>query len=312
MRRFLVAGESIIDVVNDGGGARELPGGSPANVAVGLGRLGNDVALWTHLGDDPAGDLLSDHLTSSGVELPAPRSGTTSRAIAEIRPDGSARYTFAVEWPGGPAPAGDALHLHTGSIAALLEPGAADVERLLRDRRATTTISYDPNIRPALVGDCGDRVERIVALSDVVKASDEDLAWLHPGLPPIDAARRWLALGPALVCVTRGAEGAVAVAAGAAVEVPPVPVEVVDTVGAGDAFMSGLLDALHTRDLLGAAARTRLSDIGAADLHEVLSHAALVAALTVARAGAAPPTRTELTTLESRRRAGPAAGECLP
>ncbi|AEV84761.1 fructokinase [Actinoplanes sp. SE50] len=298
MRRFLVVGESILDVISDE--QRELPGGSPANVAVGLGRLGNDVGLWTHLGADPAGDLLRAHLTGSGVDLLAPIAGVTSRALAAIQPDGSARYDFAVEWPrwpGGPAPAETARHLHTGSIAALMAPGGGDVERLLVDRRDAMTVSYDPNIRPALIGDpddCRTRVESIVAGSDVVKASDEDLAWLYPGMPALNAARHLLALGPALVCVTLGAQGALAIAGEVQVTVPPVAVSVVDTVGAGDAFMSGLLDGLGERGLLGAAARPRLHAITGEDLRAVLSHAALVAGLTVARAGATPPTRAEL------------------
>jgi fructokinase len=300
MRPFLIVGESILDVIDASGTCRELPGGSPANVAVGLARLGHDTGLWTHLGADAAGVLLRGHLTGSGVGLLAPITGVTSQARAEIQPDGSARYDFAVEWPrwpGGPAAGETAAHLHTGSIAALLPPGAGDVGTLLRERRATTTISYDPNIRPSLIGDpdtCRTRVESLVAVSDVVKASDEDLAWLYPGVPALDAARRWQASGPALVCVTLGAHGAFAVTAKAHVTVPPVAVTVADTVGAGDSFMSGLLDALWTRRALGAAARPRLHALTDGDIHRVLSHAALVAAITVSRTGAAPPTREEL------------------
>ncbi|GAA4965973.1 carbohydrate kinase family protein [Actinoplanes utahensis] len=300
MTRFLVVGETILDVIGTPPEQRELPGGSPANVAVGLGRLGHDVALWTHVGADPAGALLRGHLTASRVTLPAAAAGVSSRAIAELAADGSARYEFAVEWPrwpDGPAPDADADHLHTGSIAALMPPGADDVVALVRERRPGTTVSYDPNIRPSLVGpagECRTRVEEIVAAADVVKASDEDLAWLYPGASPADIARRWLALGPALVAVTLGADGAFAVAGGRHVTVAPVPVTVADTVGAGDAFMSGLLDGLHRRDLLGAAARPDLYAIGAPRLHEVLSHAALIAAITVSRPGAAPPTREEL------------------
>ncbi|BCJ47717.1 ribokinase [Actinoplanes ianthinogenes] len=293
-------GESILDVISSSSEERALPGGSPANVAVGLGRLGNDVGLWTHLGADPDGDLLRAHLTGSGVELLAPIAGVTSRALATLQPDGSAHYDFTVDWPrwpGGPAPEAAAEHLHTGSIAALMAPGGGDVEQLLRDRCTAATISYDPNIRPSLVDDaaaCRIRVEAIAAISDVVKASDEDLAWLYPGTRTLDAARHLLGLGPALVCVTLGAEGAVAVTGRDEVAVPRVAVDVADTVGAGDAFMSGLLDALWERGLLGVAGRARLRAISGEDVRAVLSHAALVAALTVARAGAAPPTRAEL------------------
>lgn len=305
MRHFLVVGESILDVIsqldqgNDYSG-HEAPGGSPANVAVGLGRLGHDVGLWTHIGVDAAGTLLRDHLVGAGVELLAPTAGVTSQAVATIQSDGSARYDFAVDWPrwpSGVAAAVTAPHLHTGSLAALLAPGADDVTQLLHERRATTSISYDPNIRPALVGaagDCRGRVEGIIALSDIVKASDEDLAWLYPGVGTTEAAQHWLMLGPAMVCVTLGSDGALAMTRNGYVDVPRVPVTVVDTVGAGDAFMSGLLDALWVRKLLGASARPRLQAVDNDELRDVISHAALVAALTVARAGAAPPTRTEL------------------
>jgi fructokinase len=301
VNRFLVVGESILDVIEKPPAAvHASPGGSPANVAVGLGRLGHAVSLWTHLGADAPGTLLRDHLAGSGVELLAPVAGVTSQALATIQPDGSARYDFSVDWPrwpGGVAPVTPADHLHTGSLAALMTPGADDVEQLMRRRRAATTVSYDPNIRPALAGtpdECRARVKRLVALSDVVKASDEDLARLYPGAEPLGAARRWLASGPALVCVTLGANGAVAITDDGYAAVPRVAVDVADTVGAGDAFMSGLLDALGTRQLLGVPARPRLRAVGSDELREVLSHAALVAALTVTRTGATPPTREEL------------------
>ncbi|MEU4419658.1 carbohydrate kinase [Actinoplanes sp. NPDC024001] len=304
MRPFLVVGEAILDVISESGHDRELPGGSPANVAAGLGRLGHQVGLWAHIGADHAGTVLREHLTASGVDLLAPVAGVSSRAHARIQPDGSARYEFTVDWPrwpGGPAPDEPAEHVHTGSIAALMPPGADDVEQLLRQRRAAATVSFDPNVRPSLIGSPDEsraRVETLVAASDVVKASDEDLAWLYPGVPPLDSARKWLALGPSLVCVTLGAEGAFAVAGDLDVAVPPVPVTVADTVGAGDAFMSGLLDALWERRLLGVEARLRLGAVTGETIRQVLSRAALVAAITVSRAGAAPPTAEEVSAWE--------------
>ncbi|MEV8105946.1 PfkB family carbohydrate kinase, partial [Streptomyces sp. NPDC088135] len=144
------------------------------------------------------------------------------------------------------------------------------------------------------------RVERCVALSDVVKASDEDLEWLYPGQEPERVAERWLATGPAVVLVTRGGDGALAVLPGGRVTVDALPTEVVDTVGAGDAFMSGTLHALAAHGLLGADGRERLRSLDRARTADVLRHAAASAAVTVARAGANPPDVAELATALAR------------
>ncbi len=160
-------------------------------------------------------------------------------------------------------------------------------------RRRGAAVTYDPNVRPHLQPDraaARTQVESAVALAHLVKTSEEDLAWLRPGEPVEDVARSWLELGPDVVVVTRGGDGSTAVTAGGEVSRPSVPVEVVDTVGAGDAFMSGLLDALDRRGLLTPAG------IVAAPLAEVLDDAALVAAVTCSRAGANPPRRAELAT----------------
>jgi fructokinase len=160
-------------------------------------------------------------------------------------------------------------------------------------------VSYDPNIRAALLGDRDRaevvrRVERCVGLSDLVKASDEDLDWLYPGDPAERVAERWLALGPAAVLVTRGGDGAEGFTANARAAVPAVAAAVVDTVGAGDSFMSATLDALAGRRLLGAAARPALAGLEAGALAAVLRHAAAAATVTVSRAGANPPDLAEL------------------
>ncbi|MGM7422243.1 PfkB family carbohydrate kinase, partial [Cellulosimicrobium sp. CpK407] len=161
------------------------------------------------------------------------------------------------------------------------------------------TITYDPNARPALMGDPADaraRIEALVALADVVKVSDEDLAWLVPGTDPVAVARDWLALGPALVVVTYGGEGALALTAAGEQRVTAPRVEVVDTVGAGDSFMGALLDGLWDAGLLGADRRDALRAVDTATLTRLLERCAAVAAVTVSRAGANPPRRAELTT----------------
>lgn len=252
----LVIGEALVDVViHPGQEPVDIPGGSPANVALGLARLGRDAELHCWIGTDERGKAVRAHLEASGVRLAAGADGAerTSTAQATIGEDRAATYVFDLDWnPPRPNLAdGEApLLVHTGSIAAILAPGAATVEQLLRETRATSTIAYDPNARPQLMGEPEDArrvVERLVALSDLVKCSDEDIAWLYGQDADLETVlRSWLEAGAAVVVVTRGKEGALALSAsGVRLEVPADPsVVVADTVGAGDSFMGGLEDAL--------------------------------------------------------------------
>jgi fructokinase len=297
----LVVGEALIDIVRrPDGTSAEHPGGSPANVALGLGRLGRRVWLLSHLGEDARGERARKHLAASGVALVpgTVTSGPTSTATAVLDDRGAASYEFVLDWHlpmDPPLPAARALH--TGSIAAFLPPGGDEVLDLVRRSAGRVTVSYDPNARPVLMGEAGDarsRVEQFVAVADVVKVSDEDLAWLEPGRDPADVAAAWLSLGPALVVVTRGPEGALGLCGDGLVEVPAPPVAVVDTVGAGDAFTAGLLDALLTADLLGAERSSALRGLSRTALARAVEHAGKVAAITCSRPGANPPTRSEL------------------
>jgi fructokinase len=171
-------------------------------------------------------------------------------------------------------------------------------------QRGRVTISYDPNVRPALLGTperARPGIEHLVALSDVVKVSDEDLHWLHPGRPDEEVARDWLARGPAVVVVTRGGQGVYAVTADLEVRRPATPIDLVDTVGAGDSFTSGLLDGLGRADLIGGARREALSAIDESSLVSILDDASLVAAITCSRPGADPPTRAEVEAAKSQQ-----------
>ena len=300
--RILITGEALTDIVVDADGARrEHPGGSPLNVAVALARLGHDAHLLTAIGDDARGDAIRAHLDESGVQLtPASvRPGRTSTAEAVLDAHGAATYTFDLIWDpdtAGLPEAPDAVH--TSSIAAVLEPGATTLSALLRSARGSSTISYDPNARPTLMGapeDVRARIEENIALSDVVKASDEDVAWLYGTEDVEDVAASWRDLGPSLTVLTRGGDGAVAFSASGRVQVAPVQVEVVDTVGAGDTFSAGILDALAAKGLLGADRREMLAAIPSDDLATVLRRAAALSAITVSRAGANPPWSHELT-----------------
>lgn len=302
-RRALVVGEALVDVVRRSDGSlAEHPGGSPANVALGLGRLGRGVDLLTWFGADDRGALLRRHLERSQVTV-APGSDSAPRtSVAEATLDdaGAATYTFDVTWEVPAiwtAPPTAPLVVHTGSIAAVLEPGAADVLRILEAHRDSATITYDPNLRPSLMPPAEATrpvVERLVALADVVKVSDEDLAWLEPDEHPLDVARRWADAGPALVVVTRGGQGATALTQGHEVDVAAPPVTVADTVGAGDSFMAGLVDGLWDAGLLGADGRAALRRVDEVTLRSVLSRCAEIAAITVSRPGADPPTAAEL------------------
>jgi fructokinase len=301
MTDFLVIGECVADIVRTPGRPDvPHPGGSPANVAYGLARLGRSTALLTQLGEDDAGELIGAHLRSAGVEVvtDGQHGVATPTAVVTLDAAGTASYDFSVDWTLRPVPVPAVPgHVHLGSIGAVHEPGASAAVALTARQRPHATVSYDPNVRPALFGDRAaavGRVERCVALADVVKASDEDAAWLYPGEPLDRVAARWLASGPAVVFVTLGAEGALAYARGLRVAQAPVRTEVADTVGAGDAFMAAVLDALKDLGATGTGGRAALDALGADAVRGVLRHAATAAALTVSRRGANPPDRAEL------------------
>jgi fructokinase len=297
----LVVGEALVDILVRADGAEtEHPGGSPLNVAIGLSRLGRDTHLLTRIGQDERGHSVLSHLASSGVRLVegSVLPVTTATAAATLAPDGSATYEFDLHWELGEAQLPTApLAVHTGSIAAVLEPGAPTVEKILRDHRGQATISNDPNARPLLMGDASsarERIESLVAVSDLVKVSDEDAAWLSPGESPEELAIRWLGLGPSVVVLTNGAAGMLGLCRAGRVEVPAERVTVSDTVGAGDSAMAALLDGLWQYDLLGGSAREALTSVSTQVLEHVVRHAARAAAITVSRPGADPPTRAEL------------------
>ncbi|WP_114202791.1 PfkB family carbohydrate kinase [Janibacter anophelis] len=301
----LVVGESLVDVVVRPDGSREEHvGGSPLNVAVGLARLGHPVSLATHLARDARGAVIGEHLAEAGVVL-TPGSDTavdTSTATATLDESGAATYSFDLDWrlPSLPETTG---HLHTGSIGALKPPGGVDALSAMAGAARTRTVSYDPNIRPDLFPDqelARDEVARRIAVSDVVKASDEDLQWLAgrslDDNEIADHLRAWCDAGPVLAVCTLGARGAlVLLPSGRRTTLRAHRVEVVDTVGAGDAFMSGLLSGLLDAGLLGGAdAKSRLHRARGQVLSDAVERGLAASAHTVARAGAQPPTRAEL------------------
>jgi fructokinase len=299
----LVIGEALIDVVRRPDGTETaLPGGSPANVAIGLGRLGRNVELLTWIALDDYGRMIREHLEASDVTLVRGSESAIHTPVATALLDeaGAAQYDFDLTWAVNPNAATTRKPhvVHTGSIGAILPPGASEVYRLLEQHRQTATITYDPNVRPALMGSritAGKQMARLLQLADLVKVSEEDLIWLEPDQAPNSTARNWLGLGPAIIVVTRGARGATAfIKDGRKVDVSAPFVSVADTVGAGDSFMAGLIDGLWSQGYLGAEHRNDLPMVTSDVITYVLNRCVGIAAITVSREGANPPTRAEL------------------
>jgi fructokinase len=304
---IVVAGDALMDLtptttVHGHLAYEPHPGGSCLNIAVGLGRLGVPTAFLARLSNDAFGQMLRDHLVASGVQSSyfIDTDDLTTLAAVHLR-DGEATYSFHALGAADrgllpehvlPLPAGSALHL--GSIALMLEPVASTLEALLRQEAGRRAISLDPNVRPSLIPDRETYLQRFegwLPLVDILKLSAEDLSWLYPDRSQAEVVAGWHAAGIPLVVVTHGEEGASASTRLATASVAAPSVAVVDTVGAGDAFMSGALAHLHER---GRLIRDALWSLDAAGLTELLETACLVAADTCTRAGAEPPRRPDL------------------
>jgi fructokinase len=313
----LVIGEALVDIVgtarpngsgagngsssgrNGKNGTKATPGGSPANVAVGLARLGLPTELVTRFGTDPYGDQLGAHLFGNGVQL-APGSVDpnfrTSTATATLDADGVASYQFDITWePPALSLSRGCPAVHTGSIATVLEPGAEAIRRFLGSlAEQPVTVTLDPNARPTITPDAESTwtaVRGLAALSDLVKLSDEDCEFLRPGSSPDEIAAELLSVDRTrCVVITRGGEGAIGISRTARVEVAAPAIEVIDTVGAGDSFMSALIAGLQARGLLGAV---RLELLDEEALRDVVDYAVKAAAITCTRHGADPPTAAE-------------------
>lgn len=291
---FVLVGEALVDIVVPVEGEHtDAPGGSPLNVAVGLSRLGVDTLLVTELGDDAYGKLVHDHVVGSGVRLdehsvvPGRRTNT---ATAHLDEHNAATYDFDLGWTLGPRalPAG-ARGLHVGSIGASLRPGRDAVVDLLDQAVAAGTfVSYDPNARPVFLPpapQAWEDMNQVAAHADLVKMSDEDVHAFAPDRTPAELAAHLLGNGRTrLVVITHGGRGAEAFTADGSVMVPSQPVDVVDTVGAGDSFMGALIAVTLDWGL----------DLDRDDATALLQAAHAVAGITCSRRGADPPTREEL------------------
>jgi fructokinase len=298
-----VIGEALVDLV-DSGDQRTFTAhlsGSPLNVAVGLARLGQPTELMARFSRDTFGRRLRRFAERNGVGVSAAVDAAQPATLAVVNLDeqGKASYDFYLEgsadWQWRPdelAIPPNTRILHTGSLATWLPPGDAHVVAAAREASERVMISYDPNVRPSLLGTperARTLIERAVAVAHVVKASEDDVGWLYPGDQLDHIAAHWLGLGAVTVVITRGERGAIGYRKGADPLVRAArPVRLVDTIGAGDAFTSGLLSALARAGVHDA------TTLAAADLGAALDEAILVAALTCERAGADPPTAAEV------------------
>ena len=299
---IVVAGEALIDLVPQGTGALAglLParGGGPYNTAVALGRLGSPTAFCSRISSDAFGDALVGGLREAGVDVSPVRRGSepTTLAVATVDTDGSAAYSFYVEGTAdrlftAPDRLPDATRaVSFGTCSLVLEPGASAYEELMRSAAAQGVFTaLDPNIRAGLIPDADAyraRFKSWLPSVSLLKLSEEDARWLG-GTPG-----EWLASGPSAVVVTRGGDGlTVFTRDGAEYAVPGEPVDVVDTIGAGDTVNAALLHGLAARDALSPAG---VAELGAEGWTELLRFAARAAAITCSRAGAEPPYAYEL------------------
>jgi len=304
---ILVAGESLIDlIVGPEDGVHASPGGGPFNTARTIARLGQPTRFLGHFSADPFGQILSRKLAQDGVELAAPGRvpEPTALAIVALGGLGVPEYWFHIartasfvldEPTAQRALQADVTAVHVGTLGLVVDPMASELERLVPRLSPDVLLMLDPNWRAQAIPDADAhraRLRRLLTRTDILKTSAEDLSFLVPGCGIADAARALLSWGARCVLVTDGPSSIHAFTGGdhLAVQVPRV--EVVDTVGAGDAFGGAFLAWWTERGL------DRENLVHSAQLLAAVTAAARVASLTCARAGAEPPWRHELDTDE--------------
>lgn len=305
---ILCNGEAIVDMVprqSPEGEACFAPfaGGAIFNTAIALGRLGSETAYFGGISNDFFGEILIDGLQQSHVDTTYTVRSDRPSTLAFVQlENGHAKYTFNDENTAGrmlatediPIFESDITTLFFGGISLVVEPCAQVFEALLQREHLSKVVMLDPNIRPSFIRDedgYRDRIERLISMCDIVKLSDEDLTWLVGEGDFTTAANKLLSKGPKLVFVTEGATGAHGFTRNSAAFVPSKKVTVVDTIGAGDTFNAGILNALDKNDLLSKKALLKISE---GDIIDALENGAAAASITVSRAGANPPWAEEV------------------
>jgi fructokinase len=305
---IICCGEALIDMLPrrstlDEPAFAPYSGGAVFNTAVALGRLGVPVEFFSGLSSDLFGQQLRATLAESKVgSRYAHISGQPTTLAFVHLVDGHASYVFYDEGTAGrmlstanlPAFESNVDAMLFGAISLIPEPCGSAYEALMQREAPKRVTMLDPNIRPAFIPDREKhlaRIQRMIAMADILKLSDEDLGWFGATGAPEDAIAQWLELGPKLVVMTRGNKGATGYTRNHKVTVTPKPVKVIDTVGAGDTFNAGILASLHEQ---GALSKARINSLSEAEILNALTLGAAAAAVTVSRAGANPPWRHEL------------------
>lgn len=311
MSSVLVIGEALVDVVHSGdGGIRNIPGGSPANTAVALARLGITTFMKARISKDKFGSEIRSYLENQNVDLNLSLFVDEPSSVIDafIQKDGSAKYEANLKgasdygWTESEldiALAENIKIIQLGSLTSYIEPGASNVENWYKKLRNNSKhlLTFDPNIRHPLDAQPEDEVRKraknLASLAHVVKASDEDLSWISPDQDVIETAKNFIENGTTLVVITLGKNGAVAINSNfEVIQIPAPAVEVKDTIGAGDTFAAALIAQLLEKQIVDEKA---LSALPLSDLRDILSNCAMTSALTCSRQGANPPYRHEVT-----------------
>ena len=306
----VVIGEALIDVLRENNGSiKNIPGGSPANTAVALAKLGMNVQMRARTSSDDFGFEIRKYLQNQNVKLDQGKVVDDPSSIidAYIQKDGSAKYEANLigasdyGWQSDELAVDigiDTRLVHLGSLTSYIEPGATNIENWYKKLSDSKNIilSFDPNIRHPLDGQNKETVQnralRLASYAHIVKASDEDLIWINPQLEPEKTAHEILESGALLVIVTKGKNGAIGfLKNGLRVEISSPNIEVIDTIGAGDTFAAGLITQIIEKGFVNPLDLTQLTD---SDLRQMLINAAQAAAITCSRKGANPPLRQEV------------------
>ncbi len=311
MSSVLVIGEALVDVVHSGnGGIKNVPGGSPANTAVALARLGITTFMKARISKDKFGSEIRSYLENQNVDLNLSLFVDEPSSVIDafIQKDGSAKYEANLKgasdygWTESEldiALAENIKIIQLGSLTSYIEPGASNIENWYKKLRDNSKhlLTFDPNIRHPLDSqpevEVRKRAKNLASLAHVVKASDEDLSWISPDQDVIETAKNFIENGTTLVVITLGKNGAVAINSNfEVIQIPAPVVEVKDTIGAGDTFAAALIAQLLEKQIVDEKA---LSALAVSDLRDILSNCAMTSALTCSRQGANPPYRHEVT-----------------